>query len=249
MVALSSRSSSHWSLEQAMDFALYGKLCTDSTPPYAKNRVQLLEKPLPNVNNLSPDSHAINTAVRSNTLESFSAVGVNGAVGQPGTEFVSRLENGRNISGIRYHGIQVGNSPGIFELLQGNYFNGDSFGPTEGFDPIVGLQKMQIRGYSGGERKPPQVYFNGATHTQIFSDYARSNEGMGNMHTSLRDRAPVTKFSYDQIPGKFNRLEGVRAIKGCWSQEDSPSRRFSRAPGDPVWIDAGFNIASQQRKY
>jgi hypothetical protein len=231
-----------------MDIALYGKLYTDSTPQYAKNPVQLLEKPLPNVNNLSPDSHAINSILSSNTLESFSAVGVNGGVCQPGTEFVSRLENGRNISGMRY-GIQVGNSPGIFELRQGNYSNGDSFGPTGAFDPILGLRKMQIKDYSGGDCRPPQVYFNVATRTQIFSDYMRSNEGMGNMHTSLHDRAPLTKLSYDQTPGKFNRLEGVRAIRGCWSQEDSPSCRFSKAPGDPIYIDAGFNIVNQQRKY
>lgn len=218
-----------------MDIALYGNFCTDSTPPYvtkhAKNPVQLLEKPLPNVNNLSSGSHAINSALKSNTPESFFAVGMNGAVGQPVTEFVSRLENGRSISGMRYYEIQMGNSPRIFELRQGNYFNGDSFGPTENFDPILGLQKMQIRDYSGGDCRPPQV---GATHTHIFSDYMRSNEGMENIRTSLHDSAPLTKLSCDQTPGEFNRLKGARALRGTWSQEDRPSCRFSRAPGGPV---------------
>jgi hypothetical protein len=232
-----------------MDIALYGNICTDSTPPYVtkhtKNPVQLLEKPLPNINNLSSHSRAINFALKSNTPESFFAIGGTGAVGQPGTEFVSRLENGRNISGMRYYGIQVGKSSGIFKLCQGNYFNGNLFGPTENFDPILGLQKMQIRDYSGGDCRPPQVYFNGVTHTH----YMRSNEGMENICTSLHERAPLTKLSCDQTPGNFNRLEGVRAIRGSWSQEDSPSCKFSRAPGGPVYTDAGFNISSQQRKY
>jgi hypothetical protein len=208
-----------------------------------------LENPLPIVNNLSPDYHAINSTLKSNTPKSFFAVGVNGAVGQPGTEFVSRLENGRNISGMRYYGIQAGNSCGIFERHHGNYFNGYSFGPTEDLDPILGLQKMQIRECLSGDCRPPQVYFNGATHTHIFSNYMRSNEGMEKRRTSLPDRAPLTNLSCDQTPGQFNGLKGVRALRGSWSQEDSSSHRFSRAPGGPVYTDAGFNIFSQQRKY
>jgi hypothetical protein len=70
---------------------------------------------------------------------------VNGAVGQPGTEFVSRLENGGNMSDMSYYGVLVGNILGVYELRQGSYFNGNSFGPRENFDPILGLQKTQMR--------------------------------------------------------------------------------------------------------
>jgi hypothetical protein len=205
-----------------MDIALYGNFHTDSAPPYVTEHAmsQLLENPPPSVNNPSLDSHAINSILESNTLESCSAVGGSGTVGQPGTEFALRLVNGSNV-------IQAGNSSGVSKFHQGNYFNGNSFGPRENSVPVLGLQKTQIMNYLGGDCRAPQIHFDGATDTQIFFDYVRSNEGMKNMDTSLCDRGPLTKFSYDQALGNLNRPEGGKAMSGYWSQEDNPSQ----APG------------------
>jgi hypothetical protein len=77
MMAHASYRSSHWSKEQEVDIDFYDNFCTDSTPPYdteqAKNLVQCLENLPPSMDNLSLGSHAINSILRSNSLESFSA--------------------------------------------------------------------------------------------------------------------------------------------------------------------------------
>jgi hypothetical protein len=127
-----------------VDIAFHGNFCTDLTPPYvtehAESLVQLLENPLPGMNNLSLDSHAISSTLWSKTLESCFAVDGNETVGQPGTEFVPRLENGGNFADTRFYAIQAGNNSGVFKFPESNYFNGSSFGPRENFVPIVVLQ-------------------------------------------------------------------------------------------------------------
>jgi hypothetical protein len=214
-----------------VDVALYGNFHTDSAPPYvtehAKSLVQLLENSPPSMNNLSFDSHAINSTLGSNTLEPFSAVGGNGTVGQPGTEFVPRLENGSNV-------IQAGNSSGVFRFPQGNYFNGKAFGPRENSVPVLGLQKTQIMNYSDGDCRAAQVHSDGATDTQVILDHVRSNGGVKNMDTFPCDGGPLTKFSYDQTLGNLNRPEGGRAMSGSWSQEDNPSQAPGGSDGGPL---------------
>jgi hypothetical protein len=204
-----------------MDDVLYGNSCTDSAPPCIKehnsNAVQLEKTALLNVDNLSHDAHVVSSAIinKYSTSEPL-AVDVDREVGGLGAGVISKLENGRNLSGMRNYRDQVGKKLRVHQHGQENCFQGDLFGHGENFDPILGFQKTQIRNCSVGGVCTPQdqVYVNGAVCTQLFSDYISSNECVQNTQVPMCERVALTELSYEHTLEAFSKLNVGRAIRG-----------------------------------
>jgi hypothetical protein len=220
---VSSHSSSNWSLEQAKDDPLNCNSCTDSVPPSSRehtdNPVQLVESAQSNANNISPDIQIVESAFIKNyrcTSEPLAAVDVNRELGGYGAEVISKLENGRNMSGIRNYGVQLEKKLRVHQHCKENYFHDDSLDSGENFDSILGLQNTQIRNYSGVNYRPHgRVYPNGAAHTEmLLSDCIRTSEHVLNTKMPMRERAAPIEFSYGQTLETFNRLNLGRAIRG-----------------------------------
>jgi hypothetical protein len=198
-----------------MDHFIYSSYCTDSAVLRTKDPVQALQTGHPNVSGVLAET---NSAISKGNRSTFPAVGVNGAAGGPGTETVSKLENGGSeMSGMRNYGVEMGRNPRIFHIYQENCLNDDAFCPGGKFNCTVGLLKPQIRNYSYGDCRPQkQMYLHGATYTPtLLSDDVRSNEHMEVTQMSLQEIAAQSEQFHDQLHGTFNGLKVGRVIKGC----------------------------------
>jgi hypothetical protein len=182
-----------------------------------KDPLEPLKTGLPNANSFLAYANSAILNPNRSTSETFAAVNANGAAGGPGTEAVSRFENGGTImSHMRTYGVEMGRNPRVYHLYQGNCVNGDAFGPGQKFDYPVDLLKPQMRNYSDGDyRLQKQRYLRGATHTPVlFSGDVRTNEHVEGTQLSLQERAAQSELFYDQILGTFNRLKVGTAIRG-----------------------------------
>ena len=214
---VSSCNSNTLSLEQLIDNFIYSKPITDSAVLHMEDPLQPLIAGQSNVTNISAGASFAISKTDGSTLVTFSAVDAIGAVDRPGTEAVSRYEIGGTVmSGMGNFGDEMGRNPRTYHLDQGNCHNGDSFGPGQTFDCSVGMLKLQISNYSGGDNRPQkQRYLHGATPTPIlFLGDTRSNEHVEGTQLSLQERTSQFQLFSDQASGTFNRLEVGGPIRG-----------------------------------
>jgi len=200
-----------------IDHFIYNNSSTDSGVLYMKDPLQPLIAGLPNVTNLSAGATSTISTSDGSTSGTFSAVDAIGSAGEPGTEAVSRFENGGTVmSGMRNFGVEMGRNPRAYDLYQGSCHNVDSCGPGQKFDCSAGLLKPQINNYSGGDYRPQQQrYLHGANPTpMLLLGDARSNGHVEGTQLLLQERTAQAELFYDQTLGAFNRLKVGRPIRG-----------------------------------
>ncbi|XP_069685014.1 uncharacterized protein [Periplaneta americana] len=225
----SSRSSSNWSLEQAMDNALYG----DSSILCCREQAN---------NNSLVRTISAEIPTTTNTFNQLSGVALNREVA-----YDVRCRNGtltRKNTGVKLYkskltGAHVDKKSKIYQ--QENFFHEDTLGSEENCDPNLGSQGMQ--NYSNGLYRPTEnIYLNGAARTQIlFSDYLDGSACAQNVQTPSCERPALSELTFDQLqtgnPGRFNKQTPCRPIRGTGIDMLASSATMPSYSGKPSWME------------
>jgi hypothetical protein len=216
--AISSHGSSSWSLEKAMDDLLNDNISAGSGPHFSTEHddspEQFVQPAQSNANNPTLDNQTEHSAfTQSYRCNSEPFAAFNKHQGRSEAEENSQMQKGINISGIKSYGVDLEKKLRIHQQCKENCCHDDLVGSGQNYDPILFLQKRQIRNYSSGNYTlDRQVYFNGAAHTNmLLSDSIKSREETLNTEMPT---AAISEFPYHQTFARFNRLSNGRAIRG-----------------------------------
>ena len=210
---LSSRSSSIWNLEQAMDNALYGPGDLDlPRPTYFQENctsaLELVKKMLPNVQNLSQsDIETIASVVmkhyKTSTEGPSSAINQNilKSVQESRVREISNFNSGGNAS----QGGAIKES----YLKQGDILFKNAFECDEN---IGHLQDFRLRqSYESCRLPVEQVIHNESIQTQLRIPRMIKNENLQNQQMLVQERAALSELCYGQ-PNAFTNAVGCSKL-------------------------------------